>query len=263
MSSPTNSTIDPRARRWGIVAKYAALLGIGFFVAPFIFTAITGLIGLIAAGGIMLGTWMLLPAIEAAAANMRLKLIKAEAARNPVETLQNDLRQKTVALNERKTAIERLNGQIRTFADKVNEIRERYGAADSGYLKLNADLTDLRRVAAHRATKWKEAFAQLQRYEESIDRAAMIWEAGLAAAAARESSGLSEDEFYAKLRSETAFDSIQTSYNEALASLDTSMLDSDTEQRVINVTPAALPASSSVGIDNADLAPTTKAKGAR
>lgn len=236
------------------------MLCIGFAVAPFIFTAIGGLIGLGVAAAILGTTWMMLPALQSGAANMRLKLIKAEAARNPVETLQLDLRDKTVALDERKTAIERLNGQIRTFGDKVDGIKAKYGPQDSAYLKLAADLVDLKRVAAQRAVKWKEARVQLERYEESIQRAGMIWDAGQAAAAAHESSGLSEDEFYARLRAETAFDAIQTSYNEALASLDTSMLDSDTERAVVNVTPAALPASISVAIDVAALAPSAKAK---
>lgn len=254
MSSSTQ--LDPRARRWALFARYAALLVIGFLVSPYVWIALGGLVGLLTAGTILLATWMVLPAVEAAAANLRLKLIKSEAARNPVETLQNDLRDKTVALDQRKTAIERLNGQIRTFADKVGDIKERYGAQDSGYIKLNADLADLRRVAAHRAEKWKQARAQLDRYSESIDRAGMIWEAGLAAAAARESSGLSEDEFYSRLRAETAFDSIQNGYNEALASLDTSMLEADAEKMVVNVTPApaALPAPDNLTIE---LPPTT------
>lgn len=221
---------DPRAKRWGAFAKYAALLGIGFVVAPFIWTAIGGLIGLAAAGAILVGGWMVLPVVESAAANMRLKLIKAEAARNPVETLQNDLRAKTVALDERKTAIQRLNGNIRTFGDKVDGIKAKYGDKDSGYIKLSADLADLKRISASRVEKWNEAMHQLERYAESIERAGMIWDAGLAAAAARESSGLSEEEFYAKLRSETAFDAIQNSYNEALASLDTMLLEDDKKQ---------------------------------
>ena len=79
--------LDPRARRWGVFAKYAALLVVGFAVAPFIWVAIGGLLGMIVAGVILLGTWMVLPAVEAAAANLRLKLIKGEASRNPVETL--------------------------------------------------------------------------------------------------------------------------------------------------------------------------------
>jgi len=252
---PTPQPLDPRARRWGIIAKYAAILVVGFFVAPFVWVAIGGLVGMIVAGAIMLGTWMVLPAIQAAAANMRLKLIKGEASRNPVETLQNDLRDKTVALDLRKTNIEKLNGQIRTFADKVDGIRAKYGPNDAGYLKLSADLLDLRRISADRAEKWKVARAQLERYAEEISRANMIWDAAQAAAAARESSGLSEDDFYAKLRAETAFDSIQNSYNEALASLDSSMLESPAERNITPVQPA-LPA----GEEAMDVPTSTSAK---
>ncbi len=233
---------DPRAKRWAFLAKAAALLVGGFFIAPFIWTAIGGLVGLVAAGIAIGAIWMVLPAVGSLAANMRMKLIRVEAAKNPVETLMNDLHDKTVALDGRKTQIEKLNGQIRTFADKVAGLKEKYGVNDSGYVKLAGDLTDLKRIALNRAEKWKEAKKQLERYEESIDRAQMIWEAGNAAAAARESSGLTDEDFYARLRAETAFDSIQQNYNEALASLDTSMLEEPAVQ-------AALPAASSTTID--------------
>ncbi len=216
---------DPRARLWGNVAKYGALLVAGFLVAPYIWVAIGGLIGLIVALGVILAAWMVRPVVFSFAANMRLKLIKAEAAKNPVETLQNDLKDKAQALGKRKEAIETLNSQIRTFSDKVDDIKATYGAEDSGYQKLSRDLVDLRRVYTNRCEKWKEAREQLKLYEEEIKRANMIWEAAQAAAAARETSGLTEDEFYAKLRAETAFESIRKSYNDALASLDTAMLE--------------------------------------
>jgi hypothetical protein len=223
----TNQAIfnDPRAKRWGNFAKYAALLVACFFVAPFIWVAIGGLLGLIVAAVIIVAAWMLRPWFYAVAANMRLKLIKAEASKNPVETLQEDLRAKTVALDGRKTNIEKLNAQIRNFSDKVDDILNRYGKTDTDYIKLSRDLSDLQRVYKHRCDKWNEAHHQLERFAEEIDRAQVIWEAALAAAAARETSGLTEDEFFAKLRTDTAFDSIQTNYNEALASLDTAMLD--------------------------------------
>lgn len=216
---------DPRARFWGNVAKYGAVLVAGFFVAPYIWVAIGGIIGLVVAVVVILTAWMLRPVAFSFAANMRLKLIKSEAAKNPVETLQNDLKDKAQALGKRKEAIETLNSQIRTFSDKVDEIKASYGAEDAGYQKLSRDLADLRRVYAHRCEKWKEAREQLKLYEEEIKRANMIWEAAQAAAAARETSGLTEDEFFAKLRTETAFEAIKKSYNDALASLDTAMLD--------------------------------------
>jgi len=216
---------DPRARRWGNAAKWLLLFPLGFVIAPYIFTAMWGLIGLaVGIVGIFV-TVKISPWFFAVVANARLKLIKAEASKNPVETLQEDLRLKTVALDDRKTNIEKLNGQIRTFADRVDEIKAKYGVNDGGYVKLSADLADLRRIYKRRCEKWNEARTQLSLFAEQIDRANMIWEAAQAASAARETSGLTEDEFFAKLRTETAFDAIQDRYNQALASLDTDMLD--------------------------------------
>lgn len=240
MSTSSNPITDPRAKRWAVFAKAVAILGIGFFVAPYIWTAIGGLFGLIVAGGIMLTTWMLLPSVGLAAANLRLKFVKAEAARNPVETLQGELQRQMAALDERKTAIGKLNGQIDTFADKLATIGEKYGQEDSAYLKLAQQLKDLRRVCKNREDKWKLAFQQLKRFEQEIERAGMIWEAAQAAAAAQESSGLTEADFMAKLKTETSLDTIMTTFNETLASLDTDLMQSDAENAI--ATSAAKPA---------------------
>lgn len=218
--------LESKRKQYETAGKVIALGVAGFFVAPVIFLTIKGLVGLAIAAGLgLLLVNVGAPWFGDKLANWKLKAIKAEAAKNPVETLQNDYKAKSIALDERKTAIEKLNGKIRTFSDKVDGIKSKYGVKDQSYIKLSADLSDLRRIHADRSLKWRAAYAELQKYAESIERAAMIWEAGLAAAAAHESSGLSEDEFYQKLRAETAFDSIQNSYNEALASLDTSLLD--------------------------------------
>lgn len=76
---------DPRAKRWGNFAKVAALLTVGFFVAPFIWVALGGLLGLIVAGAVCVVTWMLRGWFYSVVANMRMKLVKAEAQRNPVD----------------------------------------------------------------------------------------------------------------------------------------------------------------------------------
>lgn len=223
--SSTNQAIfnDPRARRWGNFAKIAALIVVGFFIAPFIWIAIGGLIGLFVAIVLCVAAWMIRPWIYSVAANARLALVKAEAQRNPVETLEEDLRKKTVALDGRRTNIELLNGQIRTFSDKVDGVREKYGKENSAYIKLNTDLSDLRRCYKQRCEKWNEAHRQLGLFAEQIEFAKTIWDASLTAMAAKETSGMSEDEFFAKLKTDTAIDTIQANYNLAIASLDTDL----------------------------------------
>src|SRR6187399_3421311 len=99
--SNTPSFDDPRAKRWGLFAKYAALLVTGFIVAPYIWVAIGGLIGLIAAAGVFGITWMTKDWLYMKAGNMRLSLIKREAATNPVETLQAEHLRNSEMLQER------------------------------------------------------------------------------------------------------------------------------------------------------------------
>ncbi len=243
MQNPSIIT-DPRARRWGNAAKWLLLFPLGFVIAPYIATALFGLAGLVVGILGMVATWMLRPWVFAKAANLRLKFIKHEAAKNPVESLQNELQRRMQALDERKTAIGKLNGSIRTLEDKVALLVQKYGREDPACVKLAQQAKDLNRVADNREEKWKLAYQQLQRFEGEIERAAMVWDAAMAAAAAQESSGLTEEDFMAKLKTETSLDSIRTTFNETLASLDTDLLQSDAER-------TALPAPDSrISIDN-------------
>lgn len=249
MSTPSIPlTPDQRAKRWGTAAKVIALAIFGFFVAPFILQSIAGLIGVAILGILGLVGWSLLPVIGSVAANMRMILIKREAAKNPVPTLQNDLREKTVALDERKTAIDQLDARIRTLDDKVADIKTRYGVNDPGYVKLNGDLGSLNRVLLQRRARWKDAYVALKQYAEEIDRVSIIWDASIAAAAAAEASGLSEGEFWSRVKTETAFEAIQSNYNGALASLDSSLMQDDAE-KMVGTTVHALPAPSERVID--------------
>lgn len=237
--------IDKKRKRTELLVKGGILCVAAFFFAPIAATVIQGLAGLIVVTIIGCGSVFVAPLIAQRAGNFRLKLIKAEAAKNPMETLQNDLREKTIALDNRKTAIKTLDAKIRTFSDKVDGLKDRFGAQDSAYIKMSHDLIDLRRVLTSSSDKWNEAQRQLGLYSNEVDRAGMIWDAAQAAAAAQESSGLTEGEFYAKLKSETAFTSIQDNYNSALASLDTTLDDGKTPASITN-TPA-------VGVADAEI----------
>lgn len=235
------SQTDPRAKRWGIFAKYAAILVVGFFVAPYIWVAIGGLIGMLAAGAIMLGTWMTLPWLALKTGNLRLALVTHEAATNPVPTLQNELQRQQQALDERKTAIGHLRGQIATFEDKLGALGKRFGKGDDSYVKMAAQLASLKRVADNRDEKWQAAYVQVGKFEQEIERASMIWDAAQAAAAAQESSGLTEKDFMAQLQRETALDSIRSTFNDTIASLDTDLMQADAEKTLNASDQAALP----------------------
>ena len=92
---------------------------------------------------------MLLPAIQNAAANLRLKLVKSEAARNPVETLQLEHQRQSQMLEERKAAIETMSGAIRTLADTIKKLASEF--PDSPELEqMKQDYADLRSIEQSR-----------------------------------------------------------------------------------------------------------------
>jgi hypothetical protein len=215
---------DPRARFWGNTAKVVAVLIAGFLIAPYIWVAVGGIVGLIVAIAVIVGTWMLRHWFFAVAANMRLKLIKAEASRNPVETLQEEYRKEMIRLDERKTAIETLKANILQFEDKTSEMEAKY-PNDPTVGKFRRDIATLNRIYEHRCGLWRKARQELDRFKEEIDRGVVIWETAQAAAAAHEASGLSEEAFFTRLRKETAFDAIKLAYNQSVASLDTALLE--------------------------------------
>ncbi len=214
---------DPRARFWGRMAKWSLVLVAGFFVAPYVWTAITGVLGLIAATVVIGGAWMLGKPAYSMAANLRLRLIKAEARKNPVETLQNEFIAESKKLEERREKIEALNTSIRNLGDSIDDLTAKYGAGDPAVQKLTREQANLTRVLEYRRVKLQQALAELKRFQEQIERLNDIWQATQSANAARDASGLTEDEVISKIRKDEAVDAVRTSYNAALASLEESM----------------------------------------
>lgn len=237
MSSPLPLSPEQRAQRWATVAKYVAILGVGFVVSPYVFTAITGLVGLIAAGGIMLATWMLLPAVGTFAANLRLKLLKAEAARNPIETLENEHLRRSQLLTERKNKIETLAAKTNGFGSKLTDFKRRYPDEAQTY----QDIYDKMVLLLKRSREqWTMAERQLVAFQGEIDKAKAKWAMALAAADLRQDAGKVEEEFLARLKVECSFETIELGMNSAFAQLDTLLMESESVE--INVTPAAQPA---------------------
>lgn len=246
----SSSTLDPRAKRWGLVFKYAALLGVGFLVAPIIFKAITGLIGLIAAALIMGICWMLLPAVETFGQNMRLKLLKQAAAADPIGTLQNEYHRRSQSLNERKVKIETLAAKTNGFGSKLADFKKRYPGEAQTYQDVYDKMVELLRRSRD---QWKLADQQLKAFDGEIEKAKAKWEMALAAADLRQDAGKVEAEFLAKIKVECSFDTIELGMNNAFAQLDTLLMESETVE--INVTgtapqsaPTALPAPASTAI---------------
>lgn len=217
---------EQRKKRIETIVKTVGLLVAGFVVAPFVFIAIKGLIGLAIAAAIGMGIVFFTPVVAAIAVNLRLKALKAEAKRNPVETLQKDFIQRQTALADFRQAIVSFSAEVKNFADKLVDFVKQYPAEAD---KFKDQLSKMKQLLNLRQKKYQQAQESLASYQLEIQKAGAIWEMGCAAARMNEAAGMSEDDFLAKIQTETAINAIQTNMNEAFADLEISLLDDNKE----------------------------------
>lgn len=223
--------IELKRKRIESIVKVAALGVVGFVVAPVIFLTIKGLIGLIVAAGISMTVINFTPWFAVKLANWRLKALKHEAMKNPIETLQNNYKDRLGALQRFREAINSFSSEIKSFTEKLGDFKKRYpDEAD----KFDGQLAQMKQLLALRSGKYQEAKANLEQYELEIQKADSIWQMATAAAAMSKAAGVDADEFYAKIQVETALDSVQKSLNVAFADLELSLLDEKPSPKAIS-----------------------------
>lgn len=204
------------------IVKYAALPIIGFIVAPYIYLSIKGLIGLIVAGVISVIVVNMIPWFAAVVANWRLKALKHEAAKNPIETLENDYKRRHDALVAFRQSILNSKAEVAGFGDKLEDFKSEYPNDAAKFDEQYRKMVELLRL---KARKYEQAKANLQSYEAEIDRARAIWKMAQAAAQMNKAAGVDTDEFFAKIQVETALGSVQKNLNLAFAELEMSLAD--------------------------------------
>lgn len=227
-----NSTLTPeqRKQRLETIVKVVGLLAIAVILGPLYLTILHGL-GVIAAllvgVGVLFTVNKFLPYFALAIGNARLKAIKAEAAKNPVETLQNDYMKRQSALEEFRQKITVFAAEVMNFADKLVEFSQKFPAEAP---KFKENLAKMKQLLALRQKKYSQAQDNLAAYELEIQKAGAIWDMGQAAAKLNEAAGMTEEDFFAKIQVETALNSVQTNLNQAFADLEISLLDEDKEK---------------------------------
>lgn len=239
---------DQRAARWGAAIKWLAFAFVGFLVSPFIMATITGMLGLIVAGSIAAFSWFMLPVVEQKATNLRLWMIKREAAQNPIETLESEFLRRNLALNDAEHKVETFDASCQSFADKVDQFKRQWPDQAPKFIAI---LSKMQQVLARQQQLLIASKHSLNLFEKEIEKAKAIWDMVQAAAVLNKSAGLSQEEFYAKLKTDTAMDSITAGMNTTFAQLNTSLIEGDTTVAEISVTHAAaeLPAPSGTVID--------------
>jgi len=231
-----NTSYDLEARRKKI-ETWAKVLGLGvaaFLFAPFAVATVTGLVSLIVVSVIgLLVVNVGIPWFAVSLANWRLKALKAAAAMNPIETLENQYADRQDALLKIRDNIKQSYAVLQTLYSQIQEHNEKYPNTPSQYIdKYNK----LKQLVELRGRKYKQAQTNLAAFGDLIDEKRSDWKIAQTMAEASKLANVGQD-FQTKLLQDTALNTVQDGLNLAFSELETSLLD---EQD----TPAAAPASS-------------------
>jgi hypothetical protein len=204
------------------------------FVGPFAVAILHGL-GVLLAVGITVGiAWVamkFLGVFTLMIANASLKAIKAEAMRNPVETLQTEYVKKQSALAQFKQQLGKFIAEVNNFEAKVREyVKNQLEDADIyvGQLHKMQHLQELRKQ------KYIDAEDSLADFAEAIRRTDTKWKMACAAQHMNEAAGEMEGDVFDKICIETAIESVQTKLNQSFADLDLALLDDANAKKQID-----------------------------
>lgn len=202
------------AVKWGIGMLAAAI------IAPVVFLAVQGLIGLIVAGVLGLALVNFAPVMGVKFANWKLKGLKHEARANPIETRQQIALQVRAWLRAAAQELTTFATEVRNFADEVKNLRvtQPEDAAD-----FELQLSALQHLLDPKRGRLQDAEAEADAFESATARAARKWKVAQSAIRMNKLAGADQDAAMDKLLADESLDAVQTAMNRALAELDTAL----------------------------------------
>lgn len=220
-------TKEVKAARWLSIA----LMGITVVVlAPLMVTLVKAAVGLVVLVGVLIvgvtlvnvspriSRWLTLKG-----ANFFLRLMKDEAAKNPIETMQNTLLERQRDLENAAEELARLNGQIKTFANQVREHKQEFGA-ESDTREIEEALSIMQQSYAELKENYDAAARALAGYKREIDIAESKWNMALTSQGILKSLRPGgEKALLTKILNDVAMKSVEETFHQSFARLDLSL----------------------------------------
>lgn len=219
--------------------KYGLLaLALGLVVAPVVFQAVTGLIGLGAIGLISLVAVNAAPVLAMKAGNRRLLAIKAEAAAHPIETLQTQLQEQMKANEELAVETSTVLAEAKQFKESVDTVAQKAGEDDADVIEHRAQLTDMLELVDLMKEQHRDGQIAIAEFEDFIEIQTAKWEMFKAGAKANKAAQMAAgNDFMSKMKTDAAYRSISTKFNSTFAQLNTT-LETIRNQRALKKRPS-------------------------
>ncbi|MFD0666596.1 hypothetical protein ACT80S_02660 [Ramlibacter sp. MAHUQ-53] len=224
MTSLTRSPASPAIPwlRWAAVAGGVGLLAL---FAPVLWLAAAGGLGLVVTGlllGLAYAAVQALPWLGQRLENRLLAARKAEARRNPIEQLQNELLRRAQRLKAFRDALVVVGGQVETISQMLAQ--RRHHDPQHALDRQEKALARLQQFHALNIARLQQAQAALDDFRAAIERKESEWRIALAIDEAtamldpRAADALVQD-----LLTDTALSAVQERFNSVFAELDVQM----------------------------------------
>lgn len=228
------SAPDDHAVRWLRWAAVGAGIGALALMLPLVWSAVlagAGLLVVLLMLGAAAALVQALPWLGQRLENALLSQRKAEARRNPIEQLQNELLRRAERLVAFRAALVTVGGQVESISQMVSERRAR----DPAHVleRHERALHRLQQFHSLNIARLQQAQAALDEFRAAIERKESEWRIALAI---DEASSLldprSADALLQELLTDTALRTVQERFNSVFAELDVQMnsLDAPTRQ---------------------------------
>jgi len=202
--------------------KWAIGIGGAIAIAPFIFLAVKGLVGLVIAAGVGMVLVHGAPLFSRWCATVALEGFKGIARKNPVETRQLIAIQRRKDLTAIAAALQEFGAEVLNVERHARGLRET-GDID-GANEMDVTASKLQQLLDLRKRAYISAVDALQAYEQTTAKVNRRWQAAQAALKAQRLAGPSANKELDRIMSEEALESVETAMNQVFAGLDSAML---------------------------------------
>jgi hypothetical protein len=205
------------------------VIGVGIvamaLMAPLVWMAATGGVGLLVLGAVLAVSYTALQAIPFAGQKLENKLLaarKAEARRNPIEQLQNEVLRRAQRLRAFRHALSNVGGQIESISQMLVERRHKDPTHELD--RQERALRRLQQFQSANLARLGQAQSALEEFRFTVERKESEWRI---AAAIGEANDLMDpnatDALMQDLLTDTALRSVQERFNQVFAELDVQM----------------------------------------
>lgn len=215
-----------------VLTAAAGVLALAVF-APLVWMAIAGGVSLLVLGGILLlgyGAVQMLPLLGQKLENSLLAARKAEARRNPIDQLHNEVLRRSERLRAFQKALVTVGGQIESIRQMIENSQHHFSAASMN--RQERALEKLQQFHQINLARLNQAQSALREFKKTVEQKQSEWQIALAIDDAnRALDPNAADHLIQDLLADTALRTVQDRFNSVFAELDVQMSSMDSPTR--------------------------------